>query len=184
MTTWRDIRSVTTGPKRDSYKRDTSRAHAPLTGWCHGVTASRLRDVTHQRDVTPTAEIGSDATAYGLKPTAVTPRVARASREPMPRAGAGCRTCRGDAVSDTACPDCAAAALNPLWPIYAPRCIECEIRHLAHSPMYDVSKAAKRMMPSYRDGLKAIFGDDNLASHMRVKRWADRIEAARMEAAT
>lgn len=76
MTTKRDSKSVTVSAKRDSCERDTSRAHAPLTGWCHGVTVSRLRDVTHRRDVTPTAELGSDATAYGLKPTAVTPRVA------------------------------------------------------------------------------------------------------------
>lgn len=49
--------------------------------------------------------------------------------------------------------------------------------------MYDVSKAAKGMMPSYVAALQAVFGEDWQAGHQRVKRWADRIEAARMEAA-
>ena len=86
-------------------------------------------------------------------------------------------------MSDTACPDCAAAELNPRSPLYRAGCIECQTRHLAHSPQHWVSRAARRMMPSYVAALKAVFGDDYMAGHLRVKRWADRIEAARMEAA-
>ena len=86
-------------------------------------------------------------------------------------------------MTDTACPDCTSAEQNPRWPLYRAGCIECQTRHLAHLPSHWTSRAAMRMMPSYVEALKAVFGDDYMAGHLRVKRWADRIEAQRLEAA-
>jgi hypothetical protein len=86
-------------------------------------------------------------------------------------------------MEKTPCPECSAAEITPASPVYRAGCLECSTRHLAHLPSHWTSRAARRIMPSYRSALEAVFGDSWEAGHMRVKAWADRIESARLQAA-
>lgn len=76
----------------------------------------------------------------------------------------------------TDCPACAEAQRNPLTGMYQAGCKECSARALASSPSHFLAAQAGKILPTYRDALRAVFGDEWKAGHARVKEWAGRLK--------
>lgn len=68
----------------------------------------------------------------------------------------------------SACPDCEAAAVRP-WHGYRTGCDDCQARRIARGPLFWQAGQLRRVVPAYRAQLEAVFGDDWLAGHERVK---------------
>ena len=78
------------------------------------------------------------------------------------------------------CEACLRAAVNPQTGRYTAQCRECEARSLANTPAYSIAARADAITVGYRDALMTVFGQDHWRSgHVRVKYWAEKIEAAR-----
>lgn len=84
------------------------------------------------------------------------------------------------APGQAACPACAQAERDSLSGAFRSGCDECRARLLARSPAYWAAAMASTLTPRYRDALVANFGRGWLEGHTLVKRWAERIEAARL----
>lgn len=67
------------------------------------------------------------------------------------------------------CPDCTAAQTQPHHAGLHASCEGCKVRALAHSPMFWASKRTGRMVDSYQAALKAAFGKEWDAAHIKVK---------------
>ena len=76
----------------------------------------------------------------------------------------------------TGCPACAEAERNPQTGMYRFACMECAARALAASPSHFLAAQAGKLLPAYRDALRAVFGDEWQAGHARVKEWAGRMK--------
>lgn len=74
------------------------------------------------------------------------------------------------------CPACAKAIENPLTGLTTAGCVGCAIRELARSPQFHRAKVTGSLGTDYVAKLKAIFGDDWLAGHDKVKAHADQFQ--------
>ncbi len=81
-------------------------------------------------------------------------------------------------VSST-CPACERADANPLSGMYEANCRPCDARALSQAPLFFESVEAEAVTPGYRARLQALFGSEWVQAHEEVKRWAERIKAAR-----
>lgn len=82
------------------------------------------------------------------------------------------------------CESCASADANPLSPLYAASCSECQARSLAHSPQRFDAIQAGVITPDYRSALQRTFGEAWKEGAAKVKAWAEKIDAAKREAET
>lgn len=83
------------------------------------------------------------------------------------------------------CPSCAIAEKDPLTGHYhgayegQSACQECQVRAMAHSIDHVRAQDMRKITPAYKAALQVVFGDSWEAGHMRVKKWARRIDEAR-----
>lgn len=80
------------------------------------------------------------------------------------------------------CDACARAETRPLQHgIYMADCHGCSARMLAHGQDFWRSASTEQLLPAYRKLLEDTFGAQWQQWHGEVKRWAERIAAARVE---
>jgi len=74
------------------------------------------------------------------------------------------------------CEPCTLAQDNPRTGIFQSGCLECQARMLAHSPHFYESSQSNTLTPSYRNALRAVFGEDWRKGHELVKQWSKRLK--------
>jgi hypothetical protein len=77
------------------------------------------------------------------------------------------------------CADCRDAEENPRAVRFTAFCVDCCARSLAQSPAFFDSERDGHMTKTYLAGLRYVFGDNHIAGHAKVKKWAARIKEAK-----
>lgn len=84
-------------------------------------------------------------------------------------------------MSAKPCETCAKAAINAACHSFNDGCDDCAARHFAHLQIFHESRKAKKITQGYQAALDRRFGVDGAAAaHEAVKRWAARIDEARV----
>lgn len=74
------------------------------------------------------------------------------------------------------CTDCAQAQTIKHWGGYHANCRGCKVRALAHSPSHFESRQANAMTASYRNALRAAFGEGWREAHDEIKAEHERLK--------
>jgi hypothetical protein len=70
------------------------------------------------------------------------------------------------------CHACQEAIKSPSSGMYHADCMDCQARMLSKSPAHFESARLGKITAEYRAALLAVFGNDWLEGHQKVKAWA------------
>ncbi len=71
------------------------------------------------------------------------------------------------------CEACTEAIKSPHSGMYRADCLDCTARMLSRSKECFDAARSEAITPAYRDALQAVFGENWMDGHARVKRWID-----------